>query len=95
MFIIAQAITTELGGSFFMLKDKIQKLTALEIQELKQDSAMRILEKNTNTLGEIEGALFDEIEELGKARIKVEQLKSLKNTLIEQNRALKAVISSG
>lgn len=97
--IIAQAITLESGGSFFMptmtLKYNIQKLTAQEIQELKFDAAMRIIEQNTNTLAEIEDELFNEIGELGKHKIIVEQLKSLKSTIIEQNRGLKAVIENG
>ena len=77
------------------LKDRIKKLSAQEIAELRQDQAMRILEENANLIGDIEAVLFDEIEALGKARISVEQLKSLKNTIIEQNRALKAVINAG
>ncbi len=78
-----------------MLKYSIQKLTTQEIQELKYDAAMRIIEQNTNTLMDIENELFNEIGELGKHRIAVEQLKSLKSTIIEQNRGLKAVIQNG
>ena len=39
--------------------------------------------------------MFIAIGELGQARIKVEQLKNTKNTLIEIRWALKAVIQSG
>lgn len=78
------------------IKDyKIQKLTAQQIQELQFEKALRIIEENTNTLGDIEQALFDAIGELGKWRIKVEQLKSLKNMIIEQNRALGIVVKNG
>ncbi len=77
------------------LKSRIQKLSAQEIAELRVDQAMRILEENANLMGDIEAQLFDAIESLGHARIEVDQLKSLKNTIIEQSRALKAVINSG
>ena len=76
-------------------KDRIQKLTAQEIQELQFDKAMRIIEENVNLLGDIEKVLFDEIGEFGKHRIAVEQLKSLKDTVKEQNRALKSIIQNG
>ena len=56
---------------------------------------MRIIEENANTLADLEAELFDCIGELGKARIKVEQLKSFKSMLVEQNRALKSVIENG
>jgi len=78
-----------------MLKDRIQKLTAQQIAELQSDQAMRIIEENANTLADLEAELFDCIGELGKARIKVEQLKSFKSMLVEQNRALKSVIENG
>lgn len=74
---------------------EIQKLTSKQIQELQADEAMRVVEKNVNNLADIEKALFDAIAELGKWRIKVEQLKSYKAMVIEQNRALKSVISNG
>lgn len=76
-------------------KDKIQKLTAQEIRELSFDRALRIIEENTNTLGEIERELFDEIGQLGRHKISVDQLKSLKTTIIEMNRALKSVVENG
>lgn len=77
------------------LKSRIQKLTSQEIAELRVDQAMRILEENANLMGDIEASLFDAIAELGRARVAVDQLKSLKNTIIEQSRALKAVVNSG
>lgn len=76
-------------------KDKIQKLTSQQIQELQMDEAMRVIENNVNNLADIENVLFDSIAELGKFKVKVEQLKSLKNMILEQNRALKSVISNG
>jgi hypothetical protein len=74
---------------------KINKLTSQEIKELQVDKALRIVEANTNILADIEQALFDAIGELGKWKIKVEQLKSLKNTVIEQNRGLGVVVKNG
>lgn len=76
-------------------KQKIKKLTAQEIQELQVEKALRILMQNSNTLQEIESELFDAIGEKGKWTIKVDQLKSLKATIIEQNRALKSVVQNG
>lgn len=72
-----------------------QKLSAQEIQELQADNAMRKMLDNNNSLTDVEKALFDAIAELGKYRIKVEQLKSLKSMIIEQNRALKVVVQNG
>jgi len=77
------------------IKGKIKRLTAEQIRELQIDEAMRITEENVNTMGEIEQILFEEIGELGKHKIKVDQLKSLKQTLIEQNRGLAKVIQNG
>lgn len=74
---------------------QIKKLTSSEIAELQVEQALRIIEENCNTLGDIEKVLFDEIGELGKHRIIVEQLKSLKSTIIEQNRSLGKVVSNG
>jgi len=50
---------------------------------------------NSNLLIEIDNEMFLALRELGEARIKVEQLKNKKSTIIEQNRALKSVISNG
>ncbi len=73
----------------------LQKLSAQEIQELQVNKAMQIIEENSNNLIDIEKDLYDALSELGKWRIKVEQLKSIKSMVIEQNRALKVVISNG
>ncbi|MBM3283973.1 hypothetical protein FJY90_07085 [Candidatus Gottesmanbacteria bacterium] len=76
-------------------KDKIQKLTSQQIAELQVEQALRILAENSNLLADIEGQLFDAIGEHGKWDIKVNQLKSLKQTITEQNRALKTVCQNG
>jgi hypothetical protein len=76
-------------------KSKIQKLTAQEIAELQVEKALRILAENSNLIIEIEAELFDAIGEKGKWTIKVDQLKSLKNAIIEQDRALKSVVQNG
>lgn len=74
---------------------EIKKLTIDEIQSLQVDAAMRIIAENSNLLVEINGDMFTALNELGQARLKVEVLKEKKNTIIEQNRALKTVIQNG
>lgn len=71
------------------------KLTPEEIQELNVHAAQRILAKNSNLLIDLDNELFIATQKMGEARIKVDQLKHKKNTIIEQNRALKSVISNG
>lgn len=78
-----------------MPKMEIQKLTIEEIQTLQVDAAMRIIAGNSNLLVEINNEMFTALNELGQARIKVEVLKEKKSSIIEQNRALKTVISNG
>jgi hypothetical protein len=78
-----------------MVEYKIQRLTSQEIQELKFDQVLRIIALNTNTLSDIEDELFNSIGEAGKWAIKVTQLKSLKSSLIEQQRALKSIVQNG
>lgn len=77
------------------IQNKIQKLTAQEIQELNVHAAQRMILENTNLLIDLEKELFDATRNLGEWRIKVEQLKSYKSAIIETNRALKAVVQSG
>jgi len=74
---------------------EIQKLTIEKIQTLQVDAAMRIIAANSNLLIEVNNEMFTALNELGQARIKVEVLKEKKSTIIEQNRALKTVISNG
>ena len=76
-------------------KDRLQKLSAQEIKELQVEEAQRIIMENVNLIADVEGVLFDEIGEFGKHKIAVDQLKSLKTTITEQNRALKSVIENG
>lgn len=71
------------------------KLTPEEIQELNVHAAQRILAENSNLLIDLDNELFIATQKMGEARIKVDQLKHRKNTIIEQNRALKSVISNG
>lgn len=73
----------------------IKKLTPEQIQELNVHAAQRILAENSNLLIDLDNELFVATRKLGEARIKVDQLKYRKNTIIEQNRALKSVISNG
>ncbi len=82
------------GGSLNLIME-IQKLTPEEIQTLQVEAAQRILALNVNILAEANNELFLALRELGEARIKVEQLKNKKSTVIEQNRALKSVIQNG
>ena len=77
------------------IMEKIQRLSIEEIQTLQVDAAMRIIATNSNLLVEINGEMFTALGELGQARIRVEVLKEKKSTIIEQNRALKTVISNG
>ncbi|HII95319.1 MAG TPA: hypothetical protein HA367_06265 [Candidatus Methanofastidiosum sp.] len=74
---------------------EIRKLTPEEINELNVRAAQRILAENSNLLADIGDALFTASQELGEARIKVEQLKHYKDVITEQNRALKSVIQNG
>jgi len=74
---------------------EIQTLTIEEIQSLQVDAAMRIIASNSNLLVEINNEMFTALNELGQARIKVEVLKEKKSSVIEQNRALKMVVSNG
>ena len=73
----------------------IKKLTSEEIQELDISAAQRILGHNTGLLADIGNALFTASQDLGEARIKVEQLKHYKDIITEQNRALKSMVSGG
>jgi galactokinase len=76
-------------------KKQIQKLSSAEIAELQVEQALRIIAENSNLLADIEAELFDAIGEKGKWTIKVDQLKSLKAMVTEQDRALKTVCQSG
>lgn len=74
---------------------KIPKLTPQEIQELDIAAAQRKLAEITLLLAKLDGEMFESVQVLGNARVKVEQQKNSKNTLIEIARALKSVIQGG
>jgi hypothetical protein len=77
------------------IKDKIQKLTPQEIQELDVAAAERVLLNNSNLLIDIGNALFEASQIAGEAKIKEAQLKYYKDVVVEQNRALSKVIQNG
>ena len=74
---------------------EIPKLTIQEIAELNVHAAQRKLAEITILLAQLDGEMFESIQVLCNARVKVEQQKNTKNTLIEIARALKSVIQSG
>jgi hypothetical protein len=57
----------------------------------KFEKKMR-MQNNINLLAKINNLLLEATNELGKWRIIVEKLKHTKNTIIEQNRALKEIL---
>lgn len=70
----------------------IPKLTPQEIAELDVYACQEELANITSLLANLNGEMFTASQELGKARVKMEQLKNAKSTLIEIARCLKAVI---
>ena len=74
---------------------EIPRLTPEEIQELNVHAAQRKLAEITIFLAQLDIDMFKSVQILGEARIKLEQQKNTKNTLIEIARALKSVISHG
>ena len=74
---------------------EIQKLTSQEIQELNVHKAQQRMLENNNLLIDLEGEIFDWTGKLGEARIELERRKSMKSTIVEMQRAIKAVIQSG
>jgi len=88
------------GGLRKMNWDKIDKflqideLTAEELQVISAQEAQLRLQKNANLLGQINNLLLEATNELGKWRIIVEKLRHTKNTIIEQNRALKEILKA-
>lgn len=73
---------------------KIDDLTSEELQILTAQEAQIRLQKNATLLGQINNLLLEATNELGKWRIIVEKLKHTKNTIIEQNRALKEILKA-
>ena len=74
---------------------KIPQLTAQQIAELDVYAAQKQLAKITVLLAKLDSEMFEAVQVLGNARVKVEQLKNTKNSLVEISRALKAVVQSG
>ena len=74
---------------------KIPKLTNKEIETLQVDAAIRMIGKLANTLVDINRELRFAISDLGQARVKVEQLRADKSTVIELMRAIKVMVQSG
>ena len=73
---------------------QIDELTAEELQVISTQEAQMRIQKNANLLGQINNLLLEATNELGKWRIIVEKLKHTKNTIIEQNRALKEILKA-
>lgn len=74
---------------------ELPTLTPQEIAELNLHAAQQKLAEISSLLAQLDSEMFVSVQELGTARIKVEQQKNTKNTLIEIARALKAVIQGG
>ncbi len=70
----------------------LDELSAEELSQISVQEAQMRIQHNINLLARINNLLLEATNELGKWRIIVEKLKHTKNTIIEQNRALKEVI---
>lgn len=73
---------------------RIEELTTEELQLLSAQEAMLALQRNAVLLAQVNNLLLEATAELGKWRVIVEKLKHTKNTLIEQNRALKEIVKA-
>lgn len=71
---------------------RLDELTAEELQVITAQEAMIRMQKNADLLARVNNLLLEATNELGKWRIIVEKLKHTKNTIIEQNRALKEIL---
>ena len=71
---------------------RLEELTAEELQVITAQEAMIRMQKNADLLARVNNLLLEATNELGKWRIIVEKLKHTKNTIIEQNRALKEIL---
>lgn len=72
----------------------LEPLTAEELQMITAQEAMLRLQANTDMLAKVNNLLLEATNNLGKWRIRVDKLKHTKNTLIEQNRALKEILKA-
>ena len=70
----------------------LDELTADELNQISIQEAQLRIQKNINMLANVNNLLLEATNELGKWRIIVEKLKHTKNTIIEQNRALKEIV---
>jgi len=70
----------------------LSELTAEELQVMTSQEAMIQIQRNADMLARVNNLLLEVSSELGKWRIIVEKLKHTKNTIIEQNRALKEIL---
>ncbi|MCD6176988.1 MAG: hypothetical protein J7K29_04035 [Candidatus Cloacimonetes bacterium] len=71
---------------------QLEELTADELTQISIQEAQLRIQKNINMLANVNNLLLEATNELGKWRIIVEKLKHTKNTIIEQNRALKEIV---
>jgi len=72
----------------------LDELTADELNQISIQEAQLRIQKNINMLANVNNLLLEATNELGKWRIIVEKLKHTKNTIIEQNRALKEILKA-
>ena len=70
---------------------EFKTLTPEEIQTLQVDAALRLIGENTVHLSRLNIQIGQAISELGNAKVKLDQLKNDKSTLIELQRALKVI----
>ncbi|EKF49520.1 hypothetical protein H17ap60334_04892 [Thermosipho africanus H17ap60334] len=70
----------------------LDELSAEELAQISIQEAQMRMQNNINLLAKINNLLLEATNELGKWRIIVEKLKHTKNTIIEQNRALKEIL---
>jgi hypothetical protein len=70
----------------------LDELSAEELAQISVQEAQMRMQNNINLLAKINNLLLEASNELGKWRIIVEKLKHTKNTIIEQNRALKEIL---
>jgi hypothetical protein len=70
----------------------LDELSAEELAQISVQEAQMRMQNNINLLAKINNLLLEATNELGKWRIIVEKLKHTKNTIIEQNRALKEIL---
>ena len=73
---------------------QLEELTADELNQISIQEAQLRIQKNINMLANVNNLLLEATNELGKWRIIVEKLKHTKNTIIEQNRALKEILKA-